>query len=812
MGFSNLPRKAQIYLFSICLLGLAAVAAVTFLQWPKSPGSWVEVSVFSALATMLGGKKITLFKGEEDDAVSMSLGFVITFAGTLRFGPSGAIMLGAISCLAGCLYPKRQPTYQLLFNVALGISEAFTGSVAYLALNGWSMQMQPVSTFFAVCGGTAAYFLVNTGGVSIIIGLCSLEKPWKIWRETFLWTGPSYIAGACVSALAMVVFGSQHAYILLFMAPVAWFMHQSYSIHTSRSEEKLRHVEEMQQNQARLADLYLATIKSLALAIDAKDQYTHQHILRVQRYAVAIAIEMGLKDGDLEAVNTGALLHDIGKLGVPEYVLLKPGRLSDEEFDKIKQHPEIGAAILDPVEFPWPVLPVVKYHHEKWDGTGYPEGIAGENIPLAARIMAVADVYDALTSSRSYRNAWTHERAFEVICKDAGTHFDPIVVDAFKNVIDGVVQEMAEQGEGPLAAKPYYDAPTTKAAEAAKAISRTSSDMWAVYEVAETLSAGLALKDSLAILSKKLQDIFQDSACVFLLDDGTGCLKAVSAVGANAEFFTDSKTIGDHGKSKSVATSSTSYRGDYDSDDLLLSASATSAWQGIHSSVIVPIDYEGKNLGTLNLYDPCADAYSESDMQFLETLAQRAGTAIFNGLLRDQNVGNSVLESRWGLSTLAEFTEAVDRRCSTGEKTFISCIDLIGFKPINDVFGHTQGDIILQELAQLVLTCIGPDGTAARSHADQFFILPAAGSREDLGNLLDSIQKQVRNLNHGMDLLGVGKIQLDIAWGIGSQLSVDLNAAQLMAAARTNLDLMKAHRKLKALARKHSADNVSSAA
>ena len=135
---------------------------------------------------------------------------------------------------------------------------------------------------------------------------------------------------------------------------------------------------------------------------------------------------MGLDGDELEGLNTGALLHDIGKLGVPEYVLLKPGRLTDEEFAKIKKHPEIGAAILDPVEFPWPVLPVVKYHHEKWDGTGYPEGLEGEDIPLTARILAVADVYDALTSNRSYRNAWTHERALDVIQRRTpGTHFDP---------------------------------------------------------------------------------------------------------------------------------------------------------------------------------------------------------------------------------------------------------------------------------------------------------------------------------------------------------------------------------------------------
>ncbi|MBC8063340.1 MAG: HD-GYP domain-containing protein, partial [Chlorobia bacterium] len=428
MGFLSLPRKAQVYLSAVVTLGIVAAITAMLGAWPGSRGTGVEIAAFLLIALVFGGKKITLIRHiGADDAVSMSLGFVITFAGMLRFGPTGAFALGALSCLSGCIYPKRQPLYQLVFNVSLSALEAFLGSLAYLAINGWTLDMRPVETFVAISGATLVYFAVNTGGVSIVIGICSGQKPTSVWRDTFLWTAPSYFAGACLSGLSMVLFGSNFWYILLFVAPVAYLTYQSYAVYSSRTEEKIRHAEEISQQHAKTADLYLATIKSLALAIDAKDQYTHQHILRVQRYAVAIAKQMGLTDGDLEAVNTGALLHDIGKLGVPEYVLLKPGRLTDEEFAKIKKHPEIGAAILDPVEFPWPVLPVVKYHHEKWDGTGYPEGLKGEEIPLTARIMAVADVYDALTSTRSYRNAWTHDRAYEVICKDVGTHFDAIV-------------------------------------------------------------------------------------------------------------------------------------------------------------------------------------------------------------------------------------------------------------------------------------------------------------------------------------------------------------------------------------------------
>ena len=290
------------------------------------------------------------------------------------------------------------------------------------------------------------------------------------------------------------------------MAPLGWVVYQNYATTVARTEEKQQHIEELQVSQEHLADLYLATIKSLALAIDAKDQYTHQHILRVQRYAVATAAHMGLDGSEMEAINTGALLHDIGKLGVPEYVLLKPGRLTDEEFAKIKKHPEIGASILDPVEFPWPVLPVVRSHHEKWDGTGYPDGLAGEEIPRTARVLAVADVYDALTSSRSYRNAWTHERACEVIRKDRGTHFDPVVADAFLEIIGHVVGQMAEEGDGPLVEAAVGKTSSSKADQAARDIHRASSELWALYEVVQTLSSSLGLEETLEILGRKLEE------------------------------------------------------------------------------------------------------------------------------------------------------------------------------------------------------------------------------------------------------------------------------------------------------------------
>jgi putative nucleotidyltransferase with HDIG domain len=449
---SKMPLAAKIYWLVVLVLGACAAVLSQLVPLPSGEHHPLEGVLFAALALLFGGQKVVVKKlKDDDDAMSMTLGFAITFAALLRLGPSSTVLISMLACLSSCVYPKRQKAYQLTFNVALSALEAFVGGLVFVYLHGLTLQLDPARTFVAVSGSCVSFFLVNTFGVAAMISCVTGQGILPIYKENFSWTLPSYLASACMGALAMLLFHNSSAAIILFVLPIAFFVYRSFGTSIARAAEKQKHIEELQKKQEELAELYLSTIKSLALAVDAKDRYTHQHIIRVQRYAVAIAEEMGLEGDELQGVRTGALLHDIGKLGIPEQVLLKPGALTDEEFEMIREHPEIGASILGPVKFPWPVLPSVKYHHERMDGSGYPDGLRGDEIHLTARIMAVADVYDAVTSTRSYREARTHEEALRIIEDGSGRLFDPAVVDAFKRVVEGVVQEMAREGTGPLA-------------------------------------------------------------------------------------------------------------------------------------------------------------------------------------------------------------------------------------------------------------------------------------------------------------------------------------------------------------------------
>ena len=820
----SLPRKAQIYLFVIYLAGIAAIGCARVFAIPSWQARPWELGLFLALAAMAGGKKICLMRHKsQEDVGSMSLGFAITFASIIRFGPAAGLLVGAISSLTGCLYPRIQAGYQLAFNVSLTAFHSWVAGLVFLGVNGWTLQMRPVETFAAVIAGTLTYFALNTGGVAIIIALCTNQNPIKLWRHTFLWTAPSYFAGACVSALAMLLFGTHAGFILLFVSPVAYLTYKSYAIYTERAEEKQQHIEELQLSQAQLADLYLATIKSLALAIDAKDQYTHQHILRVQRYAVATAEKMGLTGVEMEGLRTGALLHDIGKLGVPEYVLLKPGRLTPEEFDKIKKHPEIGAAILDPVEFPWPVLPVVKYHHEKWDGTGYPEGLKGEEIPRIARVLAVADVYDALTSSRSYRSAWSHEKALSVIREGSGSHFDPEIVEAFLSVIEGLVTQMAEEGQGPLVQQVAQSATAiSKADQAARDIQRASSELWALYEVAQTLSSSLGLQETIDILARKLEAIVPGTACLFLLRADTDeALVAHAAVGVNREYFTGCRTLNTRSCSLLVARHRRTYVGSFDPDDLLLQSSPSGQWQNLQSALIVPIVHQGEVLGTINLYHPHENAFGQHDRQLLETIGERAAMALYNGLLFDRTRSHALTDPLTGLYNVRYLTQYVEERCAAyagrspvdgresspaqaapraNDAFALLCLDLDSFKPINDNFGHQKGDQVLRDLSKLFRATVREGDVVARYGGDEFLIVLEGAGPERARSMAARLQEAVLTYDPQLIHARLGALHLGVSIGFACYPQDGADCATLLSTADTRMYRDKTDRKLGNLA------------
>src|SRR5437016_10829202 len=208
----------------------------------------------------------------------------------------------------------------------------------------------------------------------------------------------------------------------LLVLPPIYLMYRSYRLYLGKLETEKRQAEQV-------SSLHLRTIEALALAIEAKEQTTGEHPQRVRVYAMELARELRLTEDETEALRAASVLHDIGKLAVPEHIISKPGKLTPDEFEQMKIHPIVGAEILEEVDFPYPVVPIVRAHHERWNGTGYPCGLKGEEIPIGARILSVVDCLDALASDRQYRRALPLDEAMAKVASESGTTFDPKVVE-----------------------------------------------------------------------------------------------------------------------------------------------------------------------------------------------------------------------------------------------------------------------------------------------------------------------------------------------------------------------------------------------
>jgi signal transduction histidine kinase len=247
----SLPRQAQVFLVLVCLIGTLCAVATPFFPRPPTHAPIEALALFFALSILAGGKKVQLirFKRAEGEA-SMSMGFAIVVVTLLEYGPLASIPAATLSCLSACLYPKQQQLHQLLFNVSLTIIEAFAAGLIFLTLNGGSLTLSLAVSFYSIATMCLVSYAINTFGVATIIALCTGQRPYGVWKETFLWTAPSYFAGGSISALAIALMGNNVGAVLMFGTPIVYLTYQSYAIFSARAEEKQRYIRELQEKSA----------------------------------------------------------------------------------------------------------------------------------------------------------------------------------------------------------------------------------------------------------------------------------------------------------------------------------------------------------------------------------------------------------------------------------------------------------------------------------------------------------------------------------------------------------------------------------
>ena len=371
--------------------------------------------------------------------VNFSISDVFTLTSAVLFGPAAGTVMVAIDSLAISVRIARTgqlPLERLLFNAAAPPLSMWLAARTFFFASGieplaqHSLGLEVAGPWLLVFAGS--YFFLNTFAIAVAVALHQRVSAVAIWRSHFqnLWF--TFIGGALGAAFVVFALqlGTYGLVVLSLPLLLAVLLHFAYRNATGRVEDQRRHLAEMNR-------LHISTIEALAHAIDAKDGVTHDHIRRVQTKVVALAQRLGVDDPrEIRAIEAAALLHDVGKIAIPEHILNKPGKLTAAEFERMKTHARVGAEILAEVDFPYPVVPIVLHHHENWDGTGYPDGLQGSDIPIGARILAVVDCFDALTSNRPYRRALSVRETFEIIEARTGTMYDPTIVRAFQEICD----------------------------------------------------------------------------------------------------------------------------------------------------------------------------------------------------------------------------------------------------------------------------------------------------------------------------------------------------------------------------------------
>lgn len=426
MAYTLLPERGRLFVVGTSAVGCVVIVLSAYEVWKEAFGPrWL---VLAALTLLSGSATVKL----PSVPATISISETFVFTSVLLFGPAAGATIVALDGLiiSSWFARRRKELYRVLFNMAAPAMSIWVSAQVYFLFPG----INPLVTNATITIDrilvplvvfALLHFLLNSTLIAVAVGFETRRAIWHIWRKDFLWLSLNYFGGASVSALLVVYTREIDPAYLSVIVPLLLILYFTFKIPMARVEDANRHL-------TKVNSLYLSTIETLALAIDAKDQVTHGHIRRVQTFAVELARAIGILDSEqLKAIEASALLHDMGKLAVPEHILNKPGKLTSAEFEKMKLHASIGADILSSIEFPYPVVPIVRHHHENWDGTGYPAGISGIDIPIGARILSVVDCFDALTSDRPYRPRLEISEATTILLARRGSMYDPLVVDTF---------------------------------------------------------------------------------------------------------------------------------------------------------------------------------------------------------------------------------------------------------------------------------------------------------------------------------------------------------------------------------------------
>ena len=790
-SWRSLSVPAKLFIAVIVLAGLATLIYGGIHQSSKNIAEFICYLGIAILASRL---KVNL----PGITGTLSVNFLFILIGVLELSFTETLILGAISMLAQCLYPERPRAIQVTFNVCAGsVSTALAYIVFHHRLVNLIVGNRPI-----ILGLSATvYFIANAGSIATVISLTERRPLSRILVDCYFWSFPYYLVGAGIAAAIAWLNESFNWEASLLVLPAVYLIYRSYRLYLGKLEDEKRHVEEM-------ANLHLRTIEALALAIEAKDHTTHEHLQRVRVYAIEVAKELGVKGPELEALHAAALLHDIGKLAVPEHIISKPGRLSPEEFEKMKIHTLVGAEILERVRFPYPVVPIVRAHHEKWDGSGYPLGLKGAEIPIGARILSAVDYLDALASDRQYRRALPLRDVMQKLAAESGKSFDPKVVDVLQKRYQHLERlasaKSAEDPNAPLSTAIKIERGLEPAAgfENAAApdyagrentflssIAAARQEAQALFELSQDLGASLSLGETLSVFSVKLKPMVPyDAIAIYIRREDELIPEYVN--GDNYRLFSSLRIPVGQGLSgwvahnrKPIINGNPSVEPGYLNDP--------SKFSTLRSALAVPLEGVSGVVGVLALYRSDRDAFTTDNLRILLAVSGKMALAIENALKYQQAENSAITDYLTGLPNARSLFLQLDRelaRCKRDNSSLTVMVsDMDGFKQINDRFGHLEGNRVLRLFAQALKDSCREYDYVARMGGDEFVVIAPGLASDGAGKKAEQMRVLARHA--GSEVCGEEILSLSVGRAVYPADGND--AEQLLAEADRRMYLEK---------------------
>jgi diguanylate cyclase (GGDEF)-like protein/putative nucleotidyltransferase with HDIG domain len=748
MSWWSLPSRVKVYISVVVLVGMPIIyyAFKGVILGPRDY-YWLLLTAFALLTVSYS----VSHPSPARSGVTVGDAFVITTC--MLYGVDSAIASNVLYIAVLALLLRRKhntPAHRIIFNIATAaINVQLYGPVYF-----WLKNLRHFDEILIPTIGLAlVFFISNSLLIAIAISLSSNVKLLIVWRNHYPQLGIDFLFSACAGAGFVLSHKLHPALPFLFSPFVAalWIYNDTKKakteVESARAEEAISHLKDQEA-------LYLRTVETLALAVDAKDQTTYGHIRRVKAYALGLARLTGIKDADeLRAIDYAALLHDIGKLAIEDYILNKPGRLSRQEFEKMKVHATAGDEILQQVQFKIPVARYVRCHHERWDGTGYPDGLKGEEIPMGARILSIADAFDAIRSSRPYKSAFGIDDSIELLRAQSGSCFDPRLVELFIGHI-GELENAAEEAvknTSELSFRKYFE--TIDGAMAQADASRVaqiqpptaSEELIRLFEFCGGTGRSLALADALPTLARRLKQIVPYESCIFFGCHDDSSVKAEYACGDHALSLQGVRMGLGKGISGWVAAHK---RAMINTDPRLEFQGIAGEFDTLKDALVVPLIEEGDCLGTISLYSSQPAFYSQAHLALLQNVAEQVAP-----LLRDLGTGktqeDSLLDPVTGIHRFPYLSAAGSQFLAQAARNesavSLVYLDIKNFAHYIVLYGSGTGDMILRRVGDILKSELRQTDIPVRFGQHGFIVLLAGVRHPQALRYVHRLQQVVKS-------------------------------------------------------------------